>query len=47
MSKARSVVVPCAYSTMGSGPPQAGALPAGTISAAEAVVASLAPPTVS
>jgi hypothetical protein len=44
--KARSVVVPCAYNTIGRLPVQFAPSPVGTISAAEAVVGSLALPTV-
>jgi hypothetical protein len=41
-----SVFVPCAYSTMGRGPEQAGAAPVGTINAPDDSVVSPAPPIV-
>jgi hypothetical protein len=46
MLSALSVFVPCAYSTSGRGPEQAGAAPVGTIKAPEDSVVSPAPPTV-
>ncbi len=39
-------LVPCAYSTIGRGPEQAGAAPVGTMSAPEDSVVSPAPPMV-
>ena len=47
MVNLRSVVVPCAYRTTGRLPVQVDPAPVGTMSAADAVVGSLAPPTVS
>ena len=47
MLKVRSVLVPCAYSTIGREPVQLAPAPIGTMSAADAVVGSSAPPTVS
>ncbi len=46
MLYAESVVVPCAYSTMGRGPVQGLAVPVGTISAPEAICAELSGATV-
>ena len=46
MLNARSVVVPCAYKTIGRAPVQLAPAPVGTINAADPVVASFAPPTV-
>ena len=46
MFNALLAFVPCAYSTMGLGPEQAGAAPVGTMSAPEDSVVSPAPPTV-